>query len=152
VLERVRHTDRVRLNADSPREVVSVSAHPRIRSAVPALAATALIAAPAIADAKPKLEPQPAPAPSPTQGATPCSILTPGVQPGVISTVGHYTIAASGNGTLVCHGSVPEGPRRTIVIKGLRCPTPAGVTWKSHTVITRSGTVNLTCHFKALHS
>jgi hypothetical protein len=123
--------------------VVSVSAHPRIRAAAGLLTAAALLAAPATAPAKPK------PDGAPAQGTTPCSILTPGVQPGVISTIGRYTIAASGNGTLVCHGSVPAGPPRTIVIKGLRCPTPAGITWKSHTVITRSGNVNLTCHFKA---
>jgi hypothetical protein len=114
-----------------------------MRAAAGLLTATALLAAPVTAPAKPK------PDGAAVQGTTPCSILTPGVQPGVISTIGHYTIAASGNGTLVCHGRVPAGPPRTVVIKGLRCPTPAGTTWKSHTVITRSGNVNLTCHFKA---
>lgn len=128
---------------------MSVFAHPRIRTALPVLAAGALLAAPAIAPAKPKPEPQPEPRRGAVQGSTPCSILLPGMQPRVIATVGHYTIAASGNGTLVCHGAVPNGPPRTRVIKGLRCPTPAGVTWKSHTVIARSGRVALTCHFKA---
>jgi hypothetical protein len=129
--------------------VVSVIAHPRIRAAGPVLAAGALLAAPAIAPAKPKPEPPPQPRTAPMQGTTPCSILLPGMQPRVIATVGHYVIAASGNGTLVCHGAVPNGPPRTRVIKGLRCPTPAGVTWKSHTVIAPSGRVALTCHFKA---
>jgi hypothetical protein len=123
-------------------EVVSVLAHSRIRI-VGTLAVSALLAAPAAAPAKPKGDDDAA------RGTTPCSILTPGVQPGVISTVGRYTVAASGNGTLVCRGRVAAGPPRTIVLKGLRCPTPAGLTWKSHTIITRSGRVTLTCHFKA---
>ncbi len=129
--------------------MASVSAYPRTRAAGALLVAGALLAAPATALGKPKGD-DPAPdRPPARQGTTPCSILTPGVQPGVISTVGRDTIAASGNGTLVCHGAVPVGPRRTVVIKGLRCPTPAGVTRKSHTVITRSGRVKLTCHFTA---
>jgi hypothetical protein len=124
-------------------EVVSVSGHPRTRLAAGLLSACALLAAPATAPAKPK------PDGAASQGTRPCSILTPGLQPGVIATTGHYTIAASGNGTLVCHGQVPNPPPRTLRFDGLRCPMPAGVTWKSHTVITRSGRVTLTCHFKA---
>ena len=124
-------------------EVVSVFPHPRIRAAAGLLLTGALLAAPAAAPAKSK------PKPPPVQGTTPCSVLTPSLQPGVIDTIGNYTIAPNGNGTLVCHGSVPVGPPRTIVMDGLRCPTPAGITWQSHTVITRSGNVTLTCHFKA---
>ena len=123
--------------------MVSVLLDPRSRNAAALLAAGALLVAPGVASAKPK-----EPGHGATRGTTPCSILTPGVPPGVISTTGRYTIAASGNGTLVCHGNVAAPPPRTIVLKGLRCPTPAGVTWKSHTVIARSGRVHLTCHFK----
>jgi hypothetical protein len=135
-------------------EVVSVLGHPRIRAAAGLVAISALVAAPATAVAKrdhdgPAKPSGPTAEHAATQGTTPCSILTPGVAPGVISTSGHYTVAANGNGTLVCHGSVPVGPPRTIVLDGLRCPTPAGITWQSHTVITRSGNVTLTCHFKA---
>ena len=107
------------------------------------VAAAALVAWPAAVPAKPKPERDRA------QGRTSCSILTPGVAPGRISTTGHYTVSRSGNGTLVCHGRVPQGPPRTIRIDGLRCPTPAGVTMRSHTVITPSGRVTLTCHVKA---
>jgi hypothetical protein len=119
------------------------SAHPRTRAAGLLLAATVLVA-PAAAVAKPK-----PPDGGATHGTTSCSILTPGVAPGVITTVGRYTVTPKGNGTLVCHGQVPQGPPRAIVVKGLRCPTPAGVTNRSHTVITPSGRVTLTCHYKA---
>ena len=122
---------------------MSVSPHPRTRAAAALLTACALVTIPATAAAKPKRGEEA------TTGTLPCSILTPGVNPGVITTTGQYTIAASGNGTLVCHGQVPAGPPRTLHVNGLRCPTPAGVTWRSHTVITRSGKVTLTCHFKA---
>jgi hypothetical protein len=121
---------------------VSVSAHPRTRAAAALLTSCALLAAPTMAPAKPKHD-------DASEGIRPCSILTPGIQSGVITTLGHYTIAANGNGTLVCQGQVPDPPPRTVRLDGLRCPTPAGVTWRSHTVITRSGNVTLTCHFKA---
>jgi hypothetical protein len=126
---------------------MTVPAHSRTRAAALALAAGAMLVAPAAADAKHK-PPKP-PHHGAVRGESSCSILTPGVAPGVITTVGHYTIGRRGNGTLVCHGRVPQGPPHRIVIDGLRCPTPAGVTWKSHTVITPSGAVTLTCHFKA---
>jgi hypothetical protein len=120
--------------------------HPRTRARglLAAVGAGALLAAPATTVAKPK-----PPHGGAVRGETTCSILTPGVAPGVITTTGRYTITPSGNGTLVCHGQVPQGPPEAVVVKGLRCPTPAGVTWKSHTVITPSGRVTLTCHFKA---
>jgi hypothetical protein len=123
--------------------VVSVSAHPRINAAAALLTSCALLATPALALAKPKHDD------GASEGTRPCSILTPGMQSGVITTLGHYTIAANGNGTLVCRGQVPDPPPRTVHLDGLRCPTPAGVTWRSHTVITKSGRVTLTCHFKA---
>ena len=99
---------------------------------------------PVAADAKPKH-----PGEGATRGQISCSILTPGIAPGVITTTGRYTITPSGNGTLICHGRVAQGPSHARIIKGLRCPTPAGATTKSHTVITPSGRVTLTCHFKA---
>jgi hypothetical protein len=118
--------------------------HPHTRVAAGLLAAGALAASPAAVQAKPK-----PPHEGATHGQTSCSVLTPGIAPGVITTVGRYTISPNGNGTLVCRGSVPQGPTDAIVVKGLRCPTPAGVTTHSHTVITPSGRVTLTCHFKA---
>jgi hypothetical protein len=120
--------------------------HPRIRvrGLLIAAGASTLLAAPAVAVAKQK-----PPHGGAVHGETSCSILTPGVAPGVITTTGRYTITPSGNGTLVCEGQVPQGPPEAVVVKGLRCPTPAGVTWKSHTVVRPSGRVKLTCHFKA---
>jgi hypothetical protein len=126
--------------------VIVVAMHPHTRIAAGLLAAGALAASPAVAQAKPKPKP---PHEGATRGQIACSVLTPGVAPGVIQTVGRYTITPSGNGTLICRGSVPQGPAQAIVVKGLRCPTPAGVTTRSHTVITPSGRVTLTCHFKA---
>jgi hypothetical protein len=126
---------------------MKVPAHPRTRAAALVLAASAMLAAPAAAAAKDK--PPKAPGHGAVRGQSACSILTPGVAPGVITTVGRSTITPSGNGTLICHGRVPAGPPHRVIINGLRCPTPAGVTWKSHTVITPSGNVTLTCHFKA---
>jgi hypothetical protein len=129
---------------------MTVLAHPRVRAVALALAAGTMLAAPAAAAAKHKPpKPPTAHKHGAVHGERPCSILTPGVAPGVITTVGRYTITPSGNGTLVCHGRVPAGPEHRVVVHGLRCPTPAGVTWKSHTVITPSGRVTLTCHFKA---
>jgi hypothetical protein len=119
--------------------VIDVRVHPRAVAAVCVLTA-GMLAAPAVAGAK---KPKP-----PSRGTIPCSILTPGVAPGVIQTVGRFRVTPSGNGTLVCHGQVPQGPPRAVVVKGLSCPTPAGVTNRSHTVITPSGRVTLTCHFK----
>ena len=120
----------------------------RIRSrrivAVGLLAVTGAALSPVVAGAKPKH-----PGEGATHGRTSCSILTPGIAPGVITATGRYTITPSGNGTLICHGQVPQGPPHALVVKGLRCPTPAGVTNKSHTVVTPSGRVTLTCHFKA---
>jgi hypothetical protein len=124
--------------------VIDVRLHPRNLVAVGLLAVTGAALTPVVAGAKPKH-----PGEGSTRGQTPCSILTPGIAPGVIQTTGRYTITPSGNGTLVCRGQVPQGPPRAVVVKGLRCPTPAGVTYRSHTVITPSGRVKLTCHFKA---
>jgi hypothetical protein len=123
--------------------VIDVRVHPRALVAVSVLTA-GVLAAPAVAGAK-KHTP---PSGSPSGGTISCSVLTPGVAPGVIQTIGHYRVTPSGNGTLVCHGQVPQGPPRAVVVKGLQCPTPAGVTNRSHTVITPSGRVTLTCHFK----
>jgi hypothetical protein len=125
--------------------VIDVRIHPRRVAAVGLLALTGAALSPVVADAKPK----PPGEEGATHGRTSCSILTPGIAPGVITTAGRYTITPSGNGTLVCHGQVPQGPAHALVVKGLRCPTPAGVTNKSHTVVTPSGRVTLTCHFKA---
>lgn len=124
--------------------MIDVRVHPRkvIAAGLPALTCAALF--PVVAVAKPKH-----PGEGATHGQTSCSILTPGIAPGVITTTGRYTITPSGNGTLVCRGQVPQGPPRALVVKGLRCPTPAGITNRSHTVITPSGRVKLTCHFKA---
>jgi hypothetical protein len=117
----------------------------RPRLGLVALAVAAALAAPAAAQGKPKHDERG----GATQGTTQtCSILTPGIAPGVITASGHYTVTPSGNGTLVCHGRVPQGPPRAVRIDGLRCPTPAGVTTRSHTVITPSGRVTLTCHVK----
>ncbi len=124
--------------------MIDVRVHPRSRVAAGLLTAGALAASPVVAQAKPK-----PPHDAATRGQTPCSILTPGVAPGVVTAVGRYTITPSGNGTLICRGRVPQGPARAIVVKRLRCPTPAGVTMRSHTVIRPSGRVTLTCHFKA---
>jgi hypothetical protein len=124
--------------------VIDVRIHPRRVVAVGLLALTGVALSPVVAVAKPKHPDEGA-----RHGQTSCSILTPGVAPGVITTTGSYTITPSGNGTLVCRGQVPQGPPRAVVVKGLRCPTPAGVTYRSHTVITPSGRVKLTCHFKA---
>ena len=136
--------------------MVNVPAHPRIRAACALAAGGLLLAAPATVVGKGKPDSPPATVAAKgkpggggaSPGTTPCSILTPHVAPGVIHTVGHYTVTPSGNVALVCHGRVPQGPTRTIRVNGLRCPTPAGVTTKSHTVITRSGRVTLTCHVK----
>jgi hypothetical protein len=124
--------------------VIDVRSHPRRIVAVGLLAVTGAALSPVVAGAKPKH-----PGEGATHGRTSCSILTPGIAPGVISTTGRYTITPSGNGTLVCRGQVPHGPPRALVVKGLRCPTPAGVTSRSHTVVTPSGRVTLTCRFKA---
>jgi hypothetical protein len=113
----------------------------------PLLAAAAILIVPAASSAK---KPDPPGRGGDAQQATVrCSILTPGVPPGVIVGPGHFTVTPSGNGTLVCHGTVPQGPPRALRFRGLRCPTPAGVTSRSHTVITPSGRVTLTCHVKA---
>jgi hypothetical protein len=124
--------------------VIDVQLHPRRALVVGLLAVTGAALTPVVAGAKPKH-----PGEGPTRGETPCSILTPGIAPGVIQTTGRYTITPSGNGTLVCHGQVSQAPPHALVVKGLRCPTPAGVTHRSHTVVTPSGRVTLTCHFKA---
>jgi hypothetical protein len=131
---------------------MTVPAFSRTRAAALLLAASAMLAAPTAAAAKdkpPRQKPPKAHGHGAARGESSCSILTPGVAPGVITTVGRYTITPSGNGTLVCHGRVPAGPPHRVIVNGLRCPTPAGVTWMSHTVITPSGNVTLTCHFKA---
>jgi hypothetical protein len=68
------------------------------------------------------------------------------------STTGHYTISASGNVVLVCHGQFPlVSPPMAVVTKGLPCGVPApggGVesTSNSHLVYTPSGQVILVCH------
>ena len=127
----------------SHEEVIDVRVHPRALAAVCLLTA-GVLAAPAVAGAK---KPKPPPGGA-SAGTISCSVLTPGVAPGVIQTVGRYRVTPSGNGTLVCQGQVPQGPPRAVVVKGLSCPTPGGVTNRSHTVITPSGRVTLTCHFK----
>ena len=124
--------------------MIDVRIHPRTVVAVGMLAVTCAALPPVVAGAKPK-----PPGEGAAHGQTACSILTPGIAPGVIRTTGRYTITPSGNGTLVCHGQVPQGPPHAVILRGLRCPTPAGVTNASHTVVTPSGRVTLTCHLKA---
>src|ERR671917_335938 len=79
----------------------------RARGLLIAAGASALLAAPAVAAAKQK-----PPHGGAVRGETSCFVLTPGVAPGVITTTGRYTVTPSGNGTLVCHGRVPQGPPR----------------------------------------
>ena len=70
---------------------------------------------------------------------------------GVGFTTGHFTISASGNTVLVCHGQFPVSPPQAVVTKGLLCgvPDPTGgvvFTDNSHLVVTPSGQVILVCH------
>jgi hypothetical protein len=75
-----------------------------------------------------------------------CGILLPGFTPDEVYGPGKYVVTPSGNGVLVCRAEIPVGPPRTLVIENLLCLTPAGPTTNSHTVITKSGQVTLTCH------
>ena len=75
-----------------------------------------------------------------------CGIALPGLTPDAVYGPGTYVVTPSGNGVLVCHAEILVGPPKTLVIDGLLCLTPAGLTTNSHTVITKSGQVTLTCH------
>lgn len=78
-----------------------------------------------------------------------CGILTPPFG-SVVATDSIFILTPSGHATLVCKGDLPAGvgPDKAIVIEGLLCHAP-GVTAtnESHTTITPSGEVSLTCHF-----
>ena len=78
-----------------------------------------------------------------------CGILTPPFG-SVVATDSIFILTPSGHATLVCKGDLPAGvgPDKAIVIEGLLCHAP-GVTStnESHTTITPSGEVSLTCHF-----
>ena len=75
-----------------------------------------------------------------------CGIALPGLTPDAVFGPGTYVVTPSENGELVCHAEIPVGPPKTLVIDDLLCLTPAGFTTNSHTVITKSGQVTLTCH------
>ena len=78
-----------------------------------------------------------------------CGILTPPFG-SVTATDSVFVLTPNGHATLVCKGDLPAGvgPEKAIVIEGLLCHAP-GVTdtTESHTTITPSGEVSLTCHF-----
>jgi hypothetical protein len=63
--------------------VIDVRLHPRRLVAVGLLAVTGAALTPVVAGAKPKH-----PGEGATRAQTPCSILTPGIAPGVIQTTG----------------------------------------------------------------
>ena len=79
----------------------------------------------------------------------PCGILTPPFG-SVVATDSIFVLTPSGHAVLVCKGDLPAGvgPTSAIVIDGLLCGAPGvAPTTRSHTTITPSGEVNLTCHF-----
>ncbi len=78
-----------------------------------------------------------------------CGILTPPFG-SVTATDSIFVLTPSGHAVLVCKGDLPAGigPTSAIVIDGLVCNAPGvAPTTRSHTTITPSGEVNLTCHF-----
>jgi hypothetical protein len=62
----------------------------------------------------------------------------------------HATMSASGNQSLHCSGETPLQPDRAVIIEGTPCLLHFDdeVTSDSRLVITPSGNVILTCHFK----
>ncbi len=80
-----------------------------------------------------------------------CGIATPPFG-SVIATDSIFVHTPSGNATLVCKGHLPTGvgPKSAIVIEDLTCFAP-GVTptTESHTTISPSGAVTLTCRFRS---
>ncbi|HET7419060.1 MAG TPA: hypothetical protein VFL27_01620 [Candidatus Dormibacteraeota bacterium] len=78
-----------------------------------------------------------------------CGIATPPFGQ-VTATDSIFVLTPNGHATLVCKGDLPSGvgPKSAIVIDNLTCSAPGVLpTTDSHTTITPSGEVSLTCHF-----
>ena len=78
-----------------------------------------------------------------------CGIATPPFG-SVTATDSMFVLTRNGHATLVCKGHLPAGvgPKSAIVIEALPCSAPGvAPTTESHTTITPSGEVSLTCHF-----
>ena len=67
------------------------------------------------------------------------------------------TNSMNGNAVRICHGWLPDGaekPKKAIMFNnentGYRCDTLFGITYDWQLIITPSGRVTLTCHYKEM--